>query len=107
MDPPQTVAPQRPGDIPRRSSSAVTLWVIVVIAYLWMSLTMCMCGHTAWHFSIVILPAFCFAFYVLLVSPRRSRLEQILGAIAFALIVGMLLKNIGDILYFGHEPLFR
>ncbi|MCE9609900.1 MAG: hypothetical protein K8R23_06795 [Chthoniobacter sp.] len=35
--------------------------------------------------------------------PRRSRLEQVRGAIAFALVVGMLVKNIYDILYFGHE----
>lgn len=107
MDQPQKVALQRPGDIPRRLSSTVTLWVIVVIAYLWMSLTMCMCGHTSWHFSIGIVPAFCFALYVFVIVPRRNRFEQILGAIAFALILGMLMKNIGDILYFGHEPLLR
>jgi len=68
---------------------------------------MCSSGHTSWHFSIGILPAFCFAVYVFVVFPRKGRLEQILGAIAFALIVGMLIKNMGDILYFGDEPLFR
>ncbi len=72
-----------------------------------MNLTMCMCGHTSWLFSIGILPAFSYACYIFFVLPRSDRLEQILGAAAFALIVGMLVKNIADILYFGHDPLLR
>ena len=107
MDDPQKDAPQSPEDIPRRTSSAVTLWVIVVIAVFWMTLTMCMCGLTSWEFSIGILPLFCLALYVFVVFPRTNIIEQILGAIAFALIVGMLMKNVSDILYFGHEPLLR
>jgi hypothetical protein len=107
MDRPQIVAPERPGYIPRCSSGNVKLWITVVISYFWMSLTMCICSHTSWDFSIGILPAFCFALYVFRVYPRRSRLEKFLGAIALSLIAVMLIKNIGDILYFGHSPLLR
>lgn len=70
---------------------------------------MCMCGHTSGVFSIGAIPAFVFACYLFFGFHRRSRLEQILGAVAFALLVGMLLKNLADILYFGHshDPLLR
>lgn len=104
---PQTDPPQRAGKIPHRSSSTATLWGLVMLSFLWMSLTTCMCGHTSWISSVAILPAFGFGLHIFIAIPRERGIEQILGAIAFALLAGMFLKNIGDILYFGHEPLFE
>ena len=107
MDRSPTLTPEPSGDVPRRTSSAILLWVTVVVTCIWMSLTMCVCGHTSWVSSIGIVPAFGYGFYMFLAVQRNNRLEQILAAVAFALIAGMLLKNGADMLFLGHAPLLR
>jgi hypothetical protein len=104
---PTEIGADRPGSIPRSSSGAGPLWFVAVISFLWISFTMSPCGHTSWPCSLVMFPAFFYACYVFFGFPRGNRLDRILVGVAFVLIVGMLLKNIGDILYFGHQPLLR
>ena len=68
---------------------------------------MCICGHTSWEFSIGIIPAFLYSLYIIIAFRRRHVIGQIVGSIAFSLILVMLLKNVADILYLGHDPILR
>ena len=77
------------------------LWITVISAYVWMVLTMSMGGHTSWISSIGIIPAFGFACYVFFAFPRKGILEQLLGAVAFALVALMFTKNLIDVLLPG------
>ena len=59
---------------------------------------MSMSGHTSWISSIGIFPVFGFAGYTFFAFQRRGFLEQLLGAIGFALVVLILIKNLTDIM---------
>lgn len=82
------------------------LWATFVLAFFWMNMTLCLCGHTSWLFSTVIIPAFGFSCYIFLAWARRGLFKQIMAALPFSLIVLMLIKNVSDIFFFGHNPLF-
>ena len=106
-----TTSPATQQDSPpeklRGASTTIQLWTLVLIGYVLLSLGMCGCGHTSWHVSIVILPIFVRASMLFFKRPRMSLLDQLFGATSYALVFALLLKNIADILYFGHEPLLR
>jgi len=92
----------------REASNATQLWTLAGIGGVLFSLGMSCCGgHTSWHVSIVIIPIFVRASVLFFRRPRTGLLEQIMGATAYALVFALLLNNIADILYFGHEPLLR
>lgn len=101
MNPEQSTSPSH------GVSKVISLWYLAFIAFVWMSVTMCACGHTSWHCSIGIIPVFSCGSYLFFGFSRRSRLDQLFGAAAFALIVLTLIKNFADILYFGHTPFLR
>lgn len=84
-----------------QTSSAVTLWYLVLLSNVWVVLTSCACGYTSWVTTIVVLPIFCFACYLFFKSARPSKLEQIFAAIAFPLLLAILVKNVIDIIR-GH-----
>lgn len=71
-------------------------------ASIWMTLTMCACGHTSWPSSIGLFPALGYASYLLFKISRPSKLEQILAAAAFAAVAMMAVKNVVD-LFSGHS----
>ena len=87
---------------PTPSSSIVSMWTVVFIAFIWMSTTVCMCGHSSSMSSIVILPAFCYVTYSFLFKRFRSVTERIFGAAAFGVITYMLVKNVLDIFWLSH-----
>ncbi len=72
------------------------LWVSVIAAYIWMVLTMSMSGHTSWISSIGIIPAFGYGCYKFFGFSRKGILERLLGAVAFALLALILIKNLTD-----------
>lgn len=69
------------------------------------SLGMSCCGYTSWHVSIFIVPIFVRASVLFFTRPRMGMLDQIFGAAAYALVLALLLKNIADIVYLGHQGL--
>lgn len=93
--------------LPRCLSDCVKLWGLVLISYLWMVLTSCICGHTSWVSGIGIISFFCCAAFIFFGRHRSHGVDRILSVSAFALILAMVLKNAADILYFGHTPLLR
>jgi len=90
-----------------KRSSTVTLWITVIAAYVWMALTMSASGHTSLMSSVGIIPAFVYACYVFFTLPRKGRLEQILGSVAFALVALMVIKNISEVISIWHELVNR
>lgn len=103
----QTARPDPPTRNLRDSSSVALIWVVLLIDCLWIPLTACGCGHTSWFSSIGSVPLFAFASHVFFTRPRSGWIDKTLGATGYGLIVAALLKNLSDILYFGHEPLLR
>ncbi len=85
-----------------RNSSVLALWLTVLIAFIWIQLTSCMCRYTSLTTSIVIIPAFCYALYAFMFKRRSGIVERMFGAVAFALVTLMLIKNVTDILWFRH-----
>lgn len=98
-----TVPPidSRPEVVPRQSSSAISLWLLALLASFWMTVTGCACCGTTWYTTIGVLPIFYFACRIFIRVRRVSRIEQILAAVAFAFIFGVLLKNVTDMIT-GH-----
>jgi len=90
-----------PAAEPRQRSSAISLWLLALLASVWMMVTGCACGWTTWYTTIGVLPIFYFAGQIFVRVRRVSRIEQILAAIAFAVILGVLLKNVVDMIS-GH-----
>jgi hypothetical protein len=91
----------------QQASITLELWSLVAIGGVLFSLGMSCCGHTSWHVSLFIVPIFVRASVLFFRRPRMGLLDQLFGAVAYALVFALLLKNIADILYFGHEPLLR
>jgi hypothetical protein len=91
----------RPAAEPRQRSSAISLWLLALLASLWMMVTGCACGWTTWYTTIGVLPIFYFASQIFVRVRRVSRIEQTLAAIALAIIFGVLLKNVVDMIT-GH-----
>ena len=94
-------------EIKSKRSSTVTLWITVIAAYVWMALTMSASGHTSLMSSVGLIPAFAYACYAFFTLPRKGRLEQILGSVAFTLVALMMIKNIVDVISSWHELVYQ
>lgn len=93
-------------DTKQSAGSGGLLWFILILSGLWFSGSMCACGHTSLTTLVVLLPFACLASYVFFSIARHSLIEQIFGAIAYAFILVILINNMSDVLFNGHDPVF-
>ena len=89
----------------RKTSSAVHLWVLLLVGQVWTSFTSCLCGYSTGIATIVIIPVVALGSYQFFARNRMTPSEQILGCFAYAFILRLLVKNMGDIFFWGHDPL--
>jgi hypothetical protein len=69
--------------------------------------TSCTCGYMGWFSLWFTVPAVAAVWWGMLRSRVRHVLARTLYVIVAAIVSTMLLKNIADILWFGHEPLLN
>lgn len=66
-----------------------------------------MCGHLGPEALIVTLPALALACYGWLSNRNRDSIWRAFVIFVVVLSLVVFLKNAGDVLWFGHEPLLR
>ena len=80
---------------------------IFMVSFFWLSMTVCGCGHTDFATAIVIVPAFAFMLRFLPYVPQCKASHRIVICVFAILMSLMFVKNVTDILWFGHTPLFH
>ncbi len=84
-------------------------WAVfgLVISYLNMMMTTCMCGHM----SRISLPGSvvgaAMAWFAFAAPNRANWPVRVLVMLSAALTMFILIKNLGDVLWWGHEPLLE
>ena len=84
----------------------VEMWGLLALESVLVSLTTCGCGHLFWFSLIITVPSLWYGISVY----RRRGSGKVSGEFtpeALTLIVLLLVKNVADVLYFGHESLLR
>ena len=90
----------------RALAPAIGMWWLLALESVLVSLTMCGCGHLLWFSLIITVPA---VLYGMSVYRRRGSgtVSRVFSTAAFTIIVFLLVKNVADVLYLGHESLLR
>ena len=78
---------------------------VTIFNLFWISLTMCMCGHTNAMTAISTVPAF-LGLAALVYFGRNNRVwERIMNGLFLGIQTIALAKNLLDVLWLGHSPL--
>lgn len=80
---------------------------VMVLNLLWVSLTMCMCGHMDLMTAIILVPSFAGMVFVIIKGRHNKAWERVMAYSFLAVLALMVAKNLSDILWNGHTPLFR
>ncbi len=80
--------------------------LIAVVLVLGSSLTACMCGHLDRVSFLFTVPAFGFACYGWIRNRQMSLIRRVALILVVIVTSGVLFKNIVDVMWLGHEPLW-
>jgi hypothetical protein len=81
----------------RPPSSSLWLWFYLILATLWAGISATSNGPTNHYTTILLLPSFLAASLNFFRYSRKTKGDQISGAIAYALITGWMIQNVFDL----------
>ena len=81
----------------RPTSSSLWLWFYLMLATLWVGTAAMSNGPTNHFTTILLLPSFLAASLNFFRYSRKTKGDQISGAIAYALITGWMIQNVFDL----------